>query len=45
MTESFLTRLQFDTETLKMAKIVGVNPEEFPQTVSNTPEVDESCLV
>jgi len=45
MNESFLTRLQFDTGTIKMAKFVGVNPEELPQTMSNTAEVNQSCVV
>jgi len=37
--------MQFETETLEMAKFVGVNPEELSQTMSNTPEVIESCVV
>jgi len=45
MNESCLAWLQFDTETLEMAKFVGVNSEEVPQTMFNAPEVTESGLV
>jgi len=36
--------MQFETETLEMAKFVGVNPEELSQTMFNTAKVIESCL-